>query len=382
MGANPLIDLKNLGVSVWFDYLSRDHINSGKLKSLVDEDGLSGVTSNPTIFMKAITGSTEYDEPLRDMIKKGQNDPKELFLGLALRDIADAADILWPVYQQSSGRNGFISIEVSPDLAYDTDATVKEARRLFSTIGKKNILVKVPATKEGLPAIEELISEGVNVNVTLLFSIKRYEEVMEAYIKGLERRLGNGLPVGEVSSVASFFVSRVDTLADKLLDGKLSNAGSEAEKERIKGLMGKAAVANAKLAYRKYREVFSGERFSTLKEKGAHIQCLLWGSTGTKNPSYSNIKYVEEIIGPDIINTMPEKTMKAFKDHGNARATIEEGLDEAEAVFRDLGSLGIDMDQVTQQLEDEGVKLFSDSFFSLLKEIAEKRDAFLSEKVA
>lgn len=382
MGANPLIELKNLGVSVWLDYLSRDLINSGKLKSLVDEDGLTGVTSNPTIFMKAITGSTEYDEPLKDMIRKGQKDPKELFLGLALRDIADAADILWPVYQQNGGRNGFISIEVSPDLAYDTDATVKEARRLFSTIGKKNILVKVPATKQGLPAIEELISEGVNVNVTLLFSIKRYGEVMEAYVKGLERRLQAGLPVGEVSSVASFFVSRVDTLADKLLEEKLSTAGSEAEKERIKGLMGKAAVANAKLANRKYREVFSGERFSALKEKGAHIQCLLWGSTGTKNPSYSDIKYVEEIIGPDIINTMPEKTMTAFKDHGNARATIQEGLDEAEAAFRDLESLGIDMDRLTKQLEDEGVKLFSDSFFSLLKEIAEKRDAFLSEKVA
>jgi transaldolase len=377
MSANPLHELEKLGVSVWLDYLSRDIINSGKLRGLVQEDGLSGVTSNPTIFMKAITGSAVYDQPLKEMIENGERDPKELFLGLALRDVADAADILRPVYERDGGRNGFISIEVSPDLAYDTEATIKEARRLFSAIGKKNILVKVPATREGLPAIEELISEGVNVNVTLLFSIKRYEEVMEAYLRGLERRLKAGLPVGEASSVASFFVSRVDTLVDKLLEEKLSSL----EKDKAKGLMGKAAVANAKLAYRKYREVFSGKRFSALKEKGAHIQCLLWGSTGTKNPAYSDIKYVEEIAGPDIINTMPEKTIKAFKDHGNPRATIEKGLDEAEAVFKELKALGIDMDQVTQQLEDEGVKLFSDSFFSLLKEIASKRDALVSEKV-
>lgn len=377
MGANPLHELEKLGVSVWLDYLSRDIINSGKLKGLVAEDGLSGVTSNPTIFMKAITGSTEYDSPLKEMIEKGERDPKELFLGLALRDIADAADILRPVYMKDRGSNGFISIEVSPDLAYDTGATIKEARRLFSAIGKKNILIKVPATREGLPAIEELISEGVNVNVTLLFSIKRYEEVMEAYIRGLERRLEAGLPVGEVFSVASFFVSRVDTLVDKLLEKKLSGP----EKDRAEGLMGKAAVASAKLAYRKYREVFSGKRFSALKENGARIQRLLWGSTGTKNPAYSDIKYVEEIVGRDMINTMPETTMEAFKDHGNARATIEEGLEEAEAAFRGLEALGIDMDKVTQELEDEGVKLFSDSFFSLLKEIAAKRDALISEKV-
>jgi transaldolase/glucose-6-phosphate isomerase len=377
MGANPLLELNDLGVSVWLDYLSRDLINSGKLKRLVDEDGLTGVTSNPTIFMKAISGSTDYDGPLREMIEKGERDPKELFLGLALRDIADAADILWPVYLKDRGRNGFISIEVSPDLAYDTDATIEEARRLFSAIGKKNILVKVPATRQGLPAIEELISEGVNVNVTLLFSIKRYEEVMEAYIRGLERRLGAGRPVDEVSSVASFFVSRVDTLADKLLGERPSGP----EKDKAKGLMGKAAVANARLANRRYREVFSGKRFSSLMEKGARIQRLLWGSTGTKNPAYSDIKYVEEIIGPDIINTMPETTMTAFKDHGNARPTIEKGLDEAEAVFRGLGALGIDIDRLTRELEEEGVRLFSDSFFSLLGEIAEKRDALLSEKV-
>jgi transaldolase/glucose-6-phosphate isomerase len=378
MEKNPLIGLKELGQSIWLDNLSRKLIHSGELNRLIDEDGLSGITSNPTIFQKAISGSTDYDASIRRMLDKGIQDEKEIFLGLAIEDVSHAADILWPAYQSTNGLDGFVSIEVSPDLAYNADATISEARRLFSTIRKKNILVKVPATKEGLPAIEQLIGEGVNVNITLLFSVKRYEEVAEAYLRGLERRIGKGQPIDEIASVASFFVSRVDTLTDKLLEARFSSATSKPEKDKTANLFGKAAVANAKIAYKKYRSIFSGKRFLTLKEKGGRIQRILWGSTGTKNPQYSDIKYVEELIAPESINTVPEATLKAFKDHGQAKITINDRLEEAERLFDELKSIGIDINDVTDRLEREGVQLFSDSFFSLLKEIAKKRDLFLS----
>ncbi len=378
MNENPLIGLKEIGQSIWLDNLSRKLIQLGELKRFIDEDGLSGVTSNPTIFQKAISGSADYDPSLRRMIDQGIRDEKELFLGLAMKDVSDAADLLWPTYQSTNGQDGFVSIEVSPDLAYDTDRTISEARRLFSTIGKKNILVKVPGTKQGLPAIEQLTSEGVNVNVTLLFSAERYEEVAEAYLKGLERRAVQGQPIHEVASVASFFVSRVDTLTDKLLETRISSATSKAEKDKIANLFGKAAVANAKIAYEKYRNIFCEKRFLTLKEKGSHVQKILWGSTGTKNPKYSDIKYVEELIAPDSINTLPEATIRAFKDHGQAKITIRDDLEDAKKLFPEMKSIGIDIHDVTEQLEKEGVQLFSDSFFALLKEIAKKRDLFLS----
>ncbi|MGD0626115.1 MAG: transaldolase [Thermodesulfobacteriota bacterium] len=370
--------LREIGQSFWLDNLSRDLIHSGELKRLIEEDGVTGITSNPTIFQKAISGSKDYDASIQSMLEKGIRDEKELFLGLAFEDISRAADLLRPVYQKSGGLDGFVSIEVSPDLAYETEKTVAEAKRLFSTIGKKNILVKVPGTKQGLPAIEQLAAEGVNVNVTLLFSVSRYEEVAAAFIRGLEGRVRQRQPINEIFSVASFFVSRVDTLTDKLLEAPLSAATSEAEKKRIRSLLGKAAVANAKMAYKKYREIFTGKRFQALK--GAHLQRILWGSTGTKNPSYSNIKYVEELIGPDSINTMPEATLNAFKDHGRAQITIHDKLEEAERLFSGLKEVGVDINRVTAQLESEGVKLFSDSFFLLLKEIAEKRDSFLGRK--
>jgi len=378
MNKNPLIGLKEIGQSVWLDNLSRKLIRSGELKRLIEEDGVSGITSNPTIFQKAISGSTDYDSSLQRMIDKGVKSEKELFLGLAMEDISEAADLLRPAYQSANGRDGFVSIEVSPDLAYDTPATISEARRLFSTLGKKNILVKVPGTKQGVPAIEELTSEGVNVNVTLLFSTERYEEIAEAYLKGLERRAGKGQPIDEIASVASFFVSRVDTLTDKLLETRFSSAASKAEKDKIASLFGKAAVANARIAYKKYRSIFSGKRFLTLKGKGGHIQRILWGSSGTKNPKYSDIKYVEELIAADSINTLPEATIKAFKDHGQPKITITDGLKEAEKLFPELKSMGVDIREVTDQLEKEGVQLFSDSFFALLKEIAKKRDSILS----
>jgi transaldolase len=366
--------LREINESIWLDNLSRRLIESGELRRLIQEEGITGITSNPTIFQKAISGSQDYDASLRKMLEKGVREEKELFWGLALEDISRAADLLWPVYQESKGLDGFVSIEVSPDLAYDTDKTIAEARRLFSTLGKKNVLVKVPGTEPGLPAIEQLTAEGVNVNVTLLFSVTRYEEVAQAYLLGLEKRARQGKPLEEVSSVASFFVSRVDTLADKLLETRMASSSAEAVKEKCRKLLGTAAVANAKIAYRKYREIFTGKRFHALK--GARLQRILWGSTGTKNPKYSDLKYVDELIGRDSINTLPDATLKAFMDHGKSEITIDRGLEEAGKVLPALKAAGVDIDRVTEDLEKEGVKLFSDSFFALLKEIAQKRDSF------
>ncbi|MGB9697986.1 MAG: transaldolase [Thermodesulfobacteriota bacterium] len=378
MKENLLRELQKLGQSIWLDNLSWHLLNSGELARLINL-GVSGVTSNPTIFQKSISGSKDYDSALQNLLQKGIYAEKDLFLGLALEDVSRAADLLWPVYLSSQGRDGFVSIEVSPELAYDREKTVAEAKFLFATIGKKNILVKIPATPPGVLAIEDLIAEGVNVNATLLFAIKRYEEVAKAYIQGLEKRLLKGAPIAEVASVASFFVSRVDTMVDSLLQARISSSPSAAEKKKIQSLLGQAAVANAKLAYQKYKEIFSGKRFQALP--GANQQRILWASTGTKNPKYSDIKYVQELIGPASINTLPESTLAAFLDHGEAKITIEEGLKEAEALFDELHSLGVNMRQVTDDLEKEGVRLFAESYSALLKEIAEKRDYFLARKL-
>jgi transaldolase len=378
MKTNPIKKLLGINESIWLDNLSRNLVDSGELQRLIFQDGVTGVTSNPTIFQKAISGSKDYDASLRRFLAEGMRDEKELFLALAMEDVTRAAQLFWPVYLRSGGLDGYISLEVSPDLANNTEKTVAEAKRLFSAIGRKNILIKVPGTKEGLPAIEELTGEGVNVNVTLLFSIGRYEKVADAYLRGLEKRVRQGKPIDEVASVASFFVSRVDTLVDKLLEARLASAASEDETREIKALLGRAAVANAKLAYKKYRETFGGRRFRSLPK--ARIQRILWGSTGTKNPQYSDVKYVDELVGRDSINTLPDATLKAYIDHGQTQVTIDKGVREAEGIFSQLTELSIDISKVTAELEKEGVKLFSDSFFALLKEIAQKRDAFLAEK--
>lgn len=378
MKENLLRELQRLGQSIWLDNLSWHLLNSGELARLINL-GISGVTSNPTIFQKSISASKDYDSALQSLLQKGIYAEKDLFLGLALEDVACAADLLWPVYLSSQGRDGFVSIEVSPELAYDREKTVTEAKFLFATIGKKNILVKIPATPAGISAIEDLTAEGINVNATLLFSIKRYEEVAKAYIHGLERRLQKSESIAEVASVASFFVSRVDTMVDSILQARISSSPSAAEKKKIQSLLGQAAVANTKLAYQKYKEIFSGKRFQALR--GANKQKILWASTGTKNPKYSDIKYVQELIGPECINTLPESTLAAFLDHGKAKITIEEGVKEAEALFEELHSLGVNMRQVTDDLEKEGVRLFADSYAALLKEIAEKRDYFLARKL-
>lgn len=379
MAENSLKGLRDLGQSVWLDYISRGLIKSGGLHRLVEEEGVTGVTSNPSIFQKAISEGGEYSEMLRALLEKGMREEKELFISLAVKDISEAAEILKPVYDSTGGRDGFVSIEVSPEVAHDTEKTVEEARRLYSEIGRENVLIKVPATKEGIPAIKTLTEEGINVNATLLFSVERYEEAAWAYISGLEGRLKAEMPINKTASVASFFVSRVDTSVDRALRERLSLEKSGDEKQRLASLVGKAAAANAKAAYRKFREIFSSARFDLLREKGGCVQRLLWASTGTKDPSFSDIKYVEEIIGPDTVNTMPENTMTAFKDHGTARITVEDGIEDALSLFGELASLGISMDEVTSRLEEEGVRLFSESYFELLKDISAKRDSLLNK---
>ncbi len=375
---NPLIELKKAGQSVWLDYLSREILKKGEIKRLIEEDGLAGVTSNPAIFQKAVSSGPYYDGAIQEMLGKNISDPKELFLGIAIEDVANAADLLLPVYQATGGLDGYVSIEVSPDLAYDTKATMEEARELFRRVGRKNIFVKVPATKQGLPAIKALISEGINVNVTLLFSVERYKEVISAYLGGLEKLEKSGkTALKDVSSVASFFVSRVDTLADKLLSERFRQAPDYETRTTIKALMGKAAVANAKLSYQVYKKAFSDARFLALARKGARIQRILWASTSTKNPEYSDIKYVEELIAPDSINTMPEETISAFRDHGKVRVSILDDVPGAEKTINELGSVGVDIDAVTAGLERDGVKKFSDSFKAVLEAMAGKRDALL-----
>jgi transaldolase len=351
--------LSALGQSVWIDYLSRDLLHSGQLAQMMDEDAVTGVTSNPTIFQKAIAQGNAYDDQMRDLLEH-EEDAKEIFVALAGRDIGEACDLLRKVWDEGKGLRGYVSMEVDPTFAYDTDATIAEARRFHGLIDKPNLYVKIPGTKEGLPAIEEMIAAGKSINVTLIFSIERHREVMEAYIRGLERLVESGGDPAGVASVASYFVSRVDTEADKRLEGHPE-------------LQGRLAVANAKLAYDSWQEVFAGERWEALEAKGATKQWCLWASTSTKNPASGEVLYVEDLIGPDTINTMHEETISAFQDHGEVRRTLEEGVDEARKVFEDVEAAGVSVDDVTRVLEEEGVQKFSESFAELLDGIRAKR---------
>jgi transaldolase len=359
--------LSALGQSVWIDYLSRDLLHSGGLAQKMEEDAVTGVTSNPTIFQKAISDGSAYDDQMRDLLEH-EEDAKEIFIALAGRDIGEACDLMRKVWDDGNGLRGYVSMEVDPTLAADTDATIAEARRFHALIDKPNLYVKIPATKEGLPAIEEMIADGKSINVTLIFSIERHREVMEAYIRGIERFVEAGGDPSGVASVASYFVSRVDTEADKRLEA----IGGHDE------LKGKLAVANAKLAYQSWKEIFSGERWAALEAKGASKQWCLWASTSTKNPAYRDVLYVEDLIGPDTVNTMPEETIEAFQDHGEVAVTIEDAIDEAKQVFDDFASAGIDYDDVTRVLEEEGVQKFSDSFAELLGGIRAKRGELVS----
>ena len=367
MSNSRLHQLSELGQSVWIDSLSREWLRTGELQRMIDEDAVVGVTSNPTIFQKAMSEGGWYDDQLREVLAE-EDDLKEIFLRLAFDDITEACELFHPVWQRTDGVDGRISLEVDPHYANDTEATIEEAQRFHDTVDRPNLYVKIPATKEGLPAIEEMISRGKSINVTLIFSLERYAEVAEAYIRGLERLVAGGGDLANTLSVASFFVSRVDTETDKRLD--TIGGGNE--------LKGRLAIANAKLAYQRYKEIFSGGRWEALAARGARPQRCLWASTSTKNPAYRDVMYVEELIGPETVNTMPKETIEAFQDHGEVRPTLEEGLDEAHQLFEELARVGIDYDDVTRVLEEEGVQKFADSFDELLDGIRAKRGELVS----
>jgi transaldolase/glucose-6-phosphate isomerase len=376
---NPLRALAEKGQSVWLDFLSRDIIENGQLKRLIDDDGLSGITSNPSIFEKAIGESDSYDDEIKRLVGKGETALGTIYERLVVADIAAAADMLRPLYDKTEGQHGFVSLEVSPYLAMDTAGTVAEARRLWAAVGRDNIFIKVPATKPGIPAIRQLLAEGLNINITLLFSQQVYEEVVEAFLSALEERAAAGKPVDRIASVASFFVSRIDTVVDKQLDDAAVRASGEAERATLTGLRGKAAIANAKLAYQRWQKRFSGARWERLKKLGARPQQLLWASTGTKNPAYSDVLYIEELIGPETVNTMPEKTMDAFRDHGKVPDSLTAGVDAAAQTVAAIERAGISLDAVTAKLVDDGVTLFSDSFDKLNGALAEKRRRILGK---
>src|SRR3954467_15646077 len=364
MPESNLQKLSALGQSVWLDYLSREILETGKLERMMRDDAVVGVTSNPSIFQKALAEGDHYDDLLKEVLAAGETDPKEIFLQLSSHDVDEACDLMRKVWDKGEGLDGYVSWEVDPTLAYDREGQIAQAKRLHEWIDKPNLYVKIPATKPGLGAIEEMTALGKSINVTLIFSLERHEEVMEAYVRGLERLVERGGDPKQVHSVASFFVSRVDTETDKRLD----EHGGDATK--LKGLLG---IANAKLAYQNYLEFFAGPRWEALEAKGATKQRCLWASTSTKNPEYRDVMYVEELIGPATVNTMPEETIDAFQDHGNAKVTLTEDVDAARKVFDDLRAAGIDYDDVTDTLEREGVQKFADSFDELLDGIKSKR---------
>jgi transaldolase / glucose-6-phosphate isomerase len=379
--ANPLRTLQEYGQSVWLDFVSRDLLKSGELGRLIADDGLRGVTSNPSIFEKAIGHGDDYDELIAAAEAAGDRDPGALFEGLAIHDIQEGADALSPVYRQTQGRDGYISIEVSPYLAMQTNETIEEGRRLWHSIGRPNLMVKVPGTRPGLPAIRTLIGEGINVNITLLFSQKVYAEVADAYIAGLEDLVAKGGDPHKVASVASFFVSRIDTLVDEALDKRIAETADPAAKARLAGIKGKVAIANAKLAYRLYQQLFTNERWQRLGQQGAQTQRLLWASTGTKNKAYSDVLYVEELIGADTVNTVPPATMDAFRDHGRARPSLEEDVAGAEVVMAGLAGAGVSIDAITARLVEDGVRLFADAADQLYAAVQKKRRTVLGGKL-
>jgi transaldolase/glucose-6-phosphate isomerase len=364
-GTNPLRALLAYGQSPWMDYIRRDLLTSGGLKKYIDDDGLRGMTSNPTIFEKAITGSNLYSDILSSPDAK-KLDAKGLFEKIAIRDVQDACDIFKSVYAESKRRDGYVSLEVSPYLANDTTGTIEEARRLWKSVDRPNVMIKVPATPEGLPAIRQLLEDGLNINITLLFAQSAYEKVAEAFLAALEARAAKGQDISHIASVASFFVSRIDTLVDSKLDEKLKNTSDQAQKTSFESLHGKIAIANAKLTYKKYQELFSGARWNALAAKGAQTQRLLWASTSTKNPKYRDVTYVEELIGADTVDTIPPATFDAFRDHGKLRNSLTEDVDGARNIMDNLAKAGISMKEVTDKLLVDAVKLFADAFKQLL----------------
>ena len=377
---NPLRTLNRFGQSVWLDYIRRSLISTGELGRLIREDGLRGITSNPAIFEKAIAGSNDYALLLGELSKRSDLDPTGIYEQLAIRDIQDAADVLRPVYETTKRRDGYVSLEVSPYLAHKTRETVDEARRLWKAVGRENAMIKVPGTIEGIPAFQQLISEAINVNVTLLFAQDVYERVAGAYIAGLEELAKRGGDVSRMASVASFFVSRIDTLVDALLEERIKNG--TIDKAAGNALQGKVAISNAKLAYQSYKHIFGDSRWQALAKRGAQTQRVLWASTGTKNPAYSDVLYVEELIGPETVNTIPPATYDAFRDHGHARASLEKNLDGAQQTMANLAKAGVSIKEVTDRLTVEGVKLFADAFDKLLEAVNKhaKKEALAGAK--
>jgi transaldolase len=361
MTINKIKQIQALGQSIWLDSFDREMLDSGKLKNMIEEDGISGITSNPSIFEKAISKSTDYDADIRSLLQKKKN-YDALFFSLAVNDIQRACDLFDPIYKKTNGQDGYASIEVSPHLAYDTEGTIRQARELWKSVNRKNVMIKIPATMEGLPAIKKCTSEGINVNITLLFGLPRYEEVAEAYLSGLEERIKLYKPIVHIKSVASFFLSRIDVLLDPVLKAR-----------GFDGLEGEVAIASARRAYEIYKNIFYGERFKTLEGKGAKRQFLLWASTSTKNPALSDTKYISALIGPETINTVTPETLAAFRDHGQAASHLEDGVDKATIVLQTLKEANIDIDTVTQRLEDEGIEKFNVAFDDIIESIKKKR---------
>ena len=370
MSKNPLLVLEALGQSIWLDFLSRKALDDGYLQRLIDEDGLGGLTSNPSIFEKDIAESTDYNNSIRLLAANGKS-TDEMYQAFTVEDIQRAADLFRPVFDRLKGADGFVSLEVSPKLAHDTSGTIAEARQLWDAVNRPNLFIKVPATREGLPAIQQLIGEGINVNITLLFGLPRYREVAEAYLLGLETLAARDKSLSQVSSVASFFLSRIDVLVDPILEKLRLGGGAVAE--AVAGLHGEVAIASAKVAYQIYQEIFTGERFRKLAQKGARTQRLLWASTGTKNPDYSDVKYVEALIGRETINTMPPETLDAYREHGKPSSQLEDGTEEAYQVLEGLNQAGLDLDALTQQLEDEGVTKFNKAFEQIMAALHDKQ---------
>ena len=367
---NPLQELLNYGQSMWLDYIRRDLFATGKLKQMIADDGLRGITSNPSIFEKAIADSNLYDDQLKSLASRADLDTGGRYEQIAVRDIQSAADVLRLVYDESNFRDGYVSLEVSPLLARQTQATLEEARRLWKTVDRPNVMIKIPGTAEGIPAIRQAIGEGININVTLLFAQEVYEQVAAAYIDGLETLAKNGGDLKKMAGVASFFISRIDTLIDGMLNDKIKNATDPAQKALFQSLLGKVAIANGKLTYQSYQKIFSGPRWQALAAKGAQTQRVLWASTSTKNPAYRDVIYVEELIGPDTVNTMPPATVDAFRDHGLLRNSLTEDVPAAAKTMSDLAKAGISMKEVTDKLTNDGVKLFADAFDKLMAAVA------------
>ena len=378
---NPLLQLKAQGQSVWYDTVDRAQLVSRQFKRLLDEDGIVGVTSNPTIFQKSISHGDAYDVQMTQLVKAGKS-TSEIYDALVIKDITTVADMLRPIYDKTNRQDGFVSLEVSPDLAHDTEGSLSEARRFWKMVDRPNLMIKIPATPEGIPAVQQALTEGININITLIFSIDSYRKVTNAYISALEDRNAEGKDISHIASVASFFVSRVDTLVDQLLEDKIKATNDNAEQQRLKSLEGKAAIANARLVYQEFKHIFHTPRFETLKHSGAHVQRPLWASTSTKNPAYRDVLYAEELIGPNTVDTMPLETIENFRDHGKVRRSVEDNIQQAKDELEELEKVGIHYDQVTKQLQDEGVQKFADSFHELFKGIENKKQNIQSKTSA